>query len=84
MRAWLANEQDGAAADTIEASELETGFTRTRCVATELLAGHADNALPQMARATVNCRIMPGVSPDQIEAELKGIVGSGVEVDQGP
>jgi acetylornithine deacetylase/succinyl-diaminopimelate desuccinylase-like protein len=84
IRAWLANEQDGAAADAIEASELEVGLTRTRCVATELTAGHADNALPQMARATVNCRIMPGISPDAIEAELKGIVGAGVEVTKDP
>ena len=80
IRAWLANEQDGAAADAIEANELETGLTRTRCVATELQAGHADNALPQMADATVNCRILPGVSPDAIEAELKSVVGAGVEV----
>ncbi|HEU0309987.1 MAG TPA: M20/M25/M40 family metallo-hydrolase [Sphingomicrobium sp.] len=80
IRAWLANEQDGAAADAIEASELEVGLTRTRCVATELQGGHADNALPQMAQATVNCRIMPGVTPDAIQAELKGIVGAGVEV----
>ena len=84
IRAWLANEADGAAADAIEASELEVGLTRTRCVATELQAGHADNALPQMARATVNCRIMPGVSPDTIQAELKGIVGAGVEVTKDP
>ena len=84
IRAWLVNEQDGAAADAIEASELEVGLTRTRCVATELTAGHADNALPQMARATVNCRIMPGISPDTIEAELKGIVGAGVEVTKDP
>jgi acetylornithine deacetylase/succinyl-diaminopimelate desuccinylase-like protein len=80
IRAWLANEQDGAAADAIEANELEVGLTRTRCVATELKGGHADNALPQMAQATVNCRIMPGVQPDAIEAELKGVVGAGVEV----
>ena len=80
IRAWLANEQDGAAADAIEASELEVGFTRTRCVATELAGGHADNALPQMADATVNCRILPGVSPDAVLAELKGVVGAGVEV----
>jgi len=84
IRAWLANEQDGAAADAIEANELETGLTRTRCVATELQGGHADNALPQMAQATVNCRIMPGVSPDTIEAELKGVVGAGVEVAKNP
>ena len=84
MRAWLANEQDGAAADAIEASELEVGLTRTRCVATKLEAGHADNALPQMARATVNCRIMPGVEPDAILAELKSIAGPGVEVVKDP
>jgi acetylornithine deacetylase/succinyl-diaminopimelate desuccinylase-like protein len=84
IRAWLANEADGAAADAIEASQLEVGLTRTRCVATELTAGHADNALPQLARATVNCRIMPGISPDAIEAELKGIVGAGVEVTKDP
>jgi acetylornithine deacetylase/succinyl-diaminopimelate desuccinylase-like protein len=84
IRAWLANEQDAAAADAIEASEVEVGLTRTRCVATELLGGHADNALPQMARATVNCRILPGVSPDTIEAELKSVVGAGVEVTKDP
>jgi len=84
ISAWLANEQDGTAADAVEANELETGLTRTRCVATELEGGHADNALPQMARATVNCRIMPGVSPDTIEAELKGVVGAGVEVTKNP
>jgi len=80
MRAWLANEKDGAAADAIEANELETGITRTRCVATMLDGGHAQNALPQMAQATVNCRIMPGVDPKKVEAELKGVVGAGVEV----
>ena len=87
MRAWLANPGDGAAADAIEANELETGLTRTRCVATMLEGGHAENALPQMARATVNCRIMPGVDPKTVEAELKSIAGSGIEItpfaDQG-
>ena len=76
MRAWLANPADGAAADAIEANELEVGLTRTRCVATMLKGGHADNALPQLAEATVNCRILPGVEPKVIEAELKQAVGS--------
>ena len=87
IRAWLANPNDGAAADAIEANELETGTTRTRCVATMLEGGHAENALPQLARATVNCRIMPGVDPKTIEAELKRVAGQGVEItplpDQG-
>jgi acetylornithine deacetylase/succinyl-diaminopimelate desuccinylase-like protein len=80
MRRWVADPGDGAAADAIEASELEVGTTRTRCVATRLEGGHADNALPQLARATINCRIMPGVDPKEVEAELKRIAGSGVEV----
>jgi acetylornithine deacetylase/succinyl-diaminopimelate desuccinylase-like protein len=80
MRRWVANPDDGEAADVIEASELEVGKTRTRCVATRLEGGHADNALPQLARATVNCRIMPGVDPKAVEAELKGVAGEGVEV----
>ncbi|MGH6658405.1 MAG: M20/M25/M40 family metallo-hydrolase [Sphingomicrobium sp.] len=87
MRAWLANPNDGAAADAIEANELETGLTRTRCVATMLEGGHAQNALPQKAEATVNCRIMPGVEPKTVEAELKAIAGAGIAVtpfaDQG-
>jgi acetylornithine deacetylase/succinyl-diaminopimelate desuccinylase-like protein len=80
MRRWVANPEDGAAADVIEASELEVGKTRTRCVATRLEGGHADNALPQLARATVNCRIMPGVDPATVHEELKRVAGAGVEV----
>lgn len=73
MRAWLKNPADAAAADAIEADELESGMTRTTCVATRLAGGHADNALPQLATATVNCRILPGVSPDEIRAQLEKI-----------
>lgn len=84
MRRWLANPSDTAAADAIEASELEVGKTRTRCVATMLNAGHADNALPQMARATVNCRIMPGIEPKTVQAELQQTVGKDVEITPDP
>jgi len=80
MRAWLANPNDGVAADAIEANPLEVGVTRTRCVATRLKGGHADNALPQLAEATINCRIMPGIEPKTVEAELKQLVGPGVMV----
>ena len=80
MRAWLANPNDGAAADAIEANPLEVGVTRTRCVATMLKGGHADNALPQLAEATVNCRILPGVEPKVVEAELQKMVGPNIEV----
>ena len=84
MRRWLANPNDGAAADVIEANELEVGRTRTRCVATMLSAGHADNALPQSAKATVNCRIMPGVEPTTVQAELQKTVGPNVEIIPDP
>ena len=84
IRKWLANPKDDAAADAIENNELETGLTRTRCVATLLEGGHADNALPQMAKAGVNCRIFPGVTPDQVQAELQATVGKGVEVTKDP
>jgi acetylornithine deacetylase/succinyl-diaminopimelate desuccinylase-like protein len=80
IRRWLANEKDGAAADAIEAHELYIGKTRTRCVPTMLSGGHADNALPQTARAVVNCRIMPGIDTKAVLAELQQIAGPKVEV----
>lgn len=43
---------------------------RTTCVATRLEGGHADNALPQTARATVNCRMLPGADPKEIAQTL--------------
>jgi acetylornithine deacetylase/succinyl-diaminopimelate desuccinylase-like protein len=47
---------------------------RTTCVATMLDGGHATNALPQRARANVNCRIFPGVSPDSVRQKLQDLV----------
>jgi len=84
MRRWLANPNDGAAADEIEANPLEVGLTRTRCVATMLEGGHADNALPQSAKGTVNCRIFPGVQPKDVQAELQAMAGPKVEVTPDP
>jgi acetylornithine deacetylase/succinyl-diaminopimelate desuccinylase-like protein len=43
---------------------------RTTCVATRLLGGHAANALPQLASANVNCRILPGVLPSAVRGKL--------------
>lgn len=84
MRRWLANSGDGAAADSIEANPLEVGLTRTRCVATMLKGGHAENALPQLAEATVNCRIMPGIDPPTVQQELQQAVGPGAEITPYP
>jgi len=74
MRRWLANPNDGEAADIIEASDSEVGLTRTRCVATRLFGGHANNALPQLAQARINCRIFPGVDPNAVKTDLERIV----------
>lgn len=56
------------------ASPYYNAVLRTTCVATRLFAGHADNALPQLARATVNCRILPDQPVDSVEAELRRTV----------
>jgi acetylornithine deacetylase/succinyl-diaminopimelate desuccinylase-like protein len=47
---------------------------RTTCVATMLEAGHAENALPQMARATVNCRMLPGESAENVQKTLTSVI----------
>ncbi|MFK8012206.1 MAG: M20/M25/M40 family metallo-hydrolase, partial [Marinicellaceae bacterium] len=57
------------------------GITRTTCVATMVSAGHAENALPQSAKATINCRIFPGIEPSSIKSELQSIVGEKVEIE---
>lgn len=49
---------------------------RTTCVATRLDAGHRDNALPQRARATINCRVLPGESVNEVENTLRSIIGN--------
>jgi acetylornithine deacetylase/succinyl-diaminopimelate desuccinylase-like protein len=43
---------------------------RTTCVATRLFGGHANNALPQLATANVNCRVLPGESPAAVKDTL--------------
>lgn len=47
---------------------------RTTCVATRLEGGHANNALPQTARANVNCRMLPGDTLQQVQATLKKVL----------
>ena len=44
---------------------------RTTCVATGIKGGHAENALPRNATATINCRLLPGTDPGQVEARLR-------------
>jgi acetylornithine deacetylase/succinyl-diaminopimelate desuccinylase-like protein len=49
---------------------------RTTCVATRLEAGHADNALPQAARATVNCRLLPGAAEPAVRETLVRVLAN--------
>jgi acetylornithine deacetylase/succinyl-diaminopimelate desuccinylase-like protein len=76
FKAILATPPDLAAAARLSAAEpsFNSNF-RTTCVATRLSAGHANNALPQIAQANVNCRIFPGHSPEEIRQQLIGIFG---------
>jgi acetylornithine deacetylase/succinyl-diaminopimelate desuccinylase-like protein len=73
MRA-LAMSNDAGAARRLSAVPLYNSTMRTTCVATRLFAGHADNALPQVARATVNCRLLPDHAPDSATAQLRRIL----------
>jgi len=61
---------DQGALATLDAEPGTHAILHTTCVATIVEAGHADNALPQRARATVNCRLLPGERPEQVQAAL--------------
>jgi acetylornithine deacetylase/succinyl-diaminopimelate desuccinylase-like protein len=66
---------DSAAAGRLaRASTLFNALLRTTCVATMIEGGHAINALPQRVTATVNCRILPGVDPLEVERTLHAVV----------
>jgi acetylornithine deacetylase/succinyl-diaminopimelate desuccinylase-like protein len=70
IRLVLSGAGDPEAAARLSARPSYNAALRTTCVTTMLAGGHATNALPQAARATINCRIMPGESPADIQATL--------------
>jgi acetylornithine deacetylase/succinyl-diaminopimelate desuccinylase-like protein len=74
MRAVARTGDPAAARRLSAAAPYYNAQLRTTCVATRLFAGHADNALPQLARATVNCRMLPDYSPDSLESTLKRVL----------
>lgn len=65
--------EDEEAAARLAREPSYVGTTRTTCVVTMLDAGHAENALPQSATATVNCRIFPGESVAEVEQTLRTV-----------
>jgi acetylornithine deacetylase/succinyl-diaminopimelate desuccinylase-like protein len=75
MNAFLKNPNDAQALALVSAKDPSWNATlRTTCVATMLDAGHATNALPQRARANINCRIFPGVATETVRAKLEELV----------
>ena len=61
---------DPAAVARLSARPVYNAQLRTTCVATLLEGGHADNALPQRAQATINCRVLPGESMEEVQKTL--------------
>ena len=80
MRRFAQDPTDHAATDVLFDTPAEVGRTRTTCIPTLLRGGHADNALPQSATVTVNCRIFPGVAVVDVGKILQAQVGSKVDV----
>jgi acetylornithine deacetylase/succinyl-diaminopimelate desuccinylase-like protein len=77
----------GEAGDTAAMRRLSAGspwfnsVLRTTCVATRLEGGHANNALPQMAAANVNCRMLPDERPEEVVETLRRVVAdTGIQV----
>ena len=75
MAAIVANPNDKAADALLSKNPSLHTMLRTTCVATMMEAGHAPNALPQRARATINCRIFPGVSRASMRDKLIELIG---------
>jgi acetylornithine deacetylase/succinyl-diaminopimelate desuccinylase-like protein len=74
MKAILNTPPDEAAIARLAESPFYNARMRTTCVATRLEGGHANNALPGMARANVNCRILPGHTPDEVQKTLEKVL----------
>lgn len=74
MRAIARDQHDSASAARLSKSPFYNAQLRTTCVPTMIEGGHAPNALPQRAKAVVNCRILPGETSAVIQAELVRVV----------
>jgi len=80
MRARARRAPDPEAATRLSQSPTYNSTLRTTCVATRLDGGHANNALPQTARATINCRILPDDPVDGVMKTIQQVVGDKVTV----
>jgi acetylornithine deacetylase/succinyl-diaminopimelate desuccinylase-like protein len=88
MKAVAKTPPDEAAAERLAKNPFYNARLRTTCVATRLDAGHANNALPLSAKATVNCRILPGSSAGKTRKTLEKLFDdpavSVVQIDTSP
>jgi len=85
MRALARNPRDEAAAAVVSATPRYNSTLRTTCVATMLRGGHAPNALPQLATANVNCRILPNTSAAAVRDTLIQVFGdTAIKVSAAP
>jgi len=74
LRAAALEPPDPGAIKRLSAVPYYNSLLRTTCVPTLLSGGHAANALPQTARANINCRIFPGEDPEQVRKTLERVV----------
>jgi len=70
MKAILRQPPETGAIERLSAEPRYNSLLHTTCVATRLNAGHANNALPQTAQAVINCRILPGHTPEEVRQQL--------------
>ena len=80
MRKFGQNPHDRAAATLLTGNPKYVGMTRTTCIPTLLRGGHAENALPEFATVTINCRTFPGAAPAEVQAKLHEVAGPGTEI----
>src|SRR5205809_4647028 len=73
MRAVAQQPPDPGAVERLSEATYFHSLLHTTCVATMLSGGHARNALPQTARANVNCRIFPGEDPEEVRRTLERV-----------
>ena len=83
MAALAANPGDAAAQALVNQDRSLHSMLRTTCVATMVEGGHAHNALPQRVSVNVNCRMFPGRTSNETQAELARVIANpGISIEQ--
>jgi acetylornithine deacetylase/succinyl-diaminopimelate desuccinylase-like protein len=76
VQAALAAPENQQALGALAANSTSSNaLLRTTCVPTHIEGGHANNALPNSASANINCRILPGHSPAEVEEHIVQALG---------